>query len=450
MTVQRVLVADDEPKMRRVLEIMLRKMGHEVTCVENGMQALASAQSGPYDLIISDVRMPGVSGIQMLRALREQGNEVPVIIMTAYGSIESAVDAMKLGASEYIVRPFDVDALEITVTRLMALGQVRRENAFLRDEVDKGWGEFVGQSAPMQKVYELIRQVAPGKTTVLVTGETGTGKELVARAIHRASARPESLFVPINCAAIPADILESELFGYEKGAFTGANKTRVGKFEMADGGTLFLDEITEMPTSLQAKLLRVLQENVIERLGSNRQIPINLRVVAASNRDARQAVSEGRLREDLYYRLAVFTIDLPPLRDRRGDIELLAKRFLGEHPGANEFTPAALTCLQAYDWPGNVRELQNVVARAAVLSQGSPIEPEFLPPEMTQRSTVRSASAEIALPASPELVPALEALEESMIRAALEQTSNNKSKASRVLDISERSLWYKLKKYGLD
>ncbi len=450
MTVQRVLVVDDEPAMRRVLEIMLRKMGHDVTCANDGMQALAAVQTGPFDLVISDVRMPGLSGVGLLRALREQGNDVPVIIMTAHGSIESAVDAMKLGASEYIVRPFDVDALEITITRLIALGQVQRENAFLRDEVDKGWGEFVGQSPPMQKVYELIRQVAPGKTTVLVTGETGTGKELVARAIHRASARPESLFVPINCAAIPADILESELFGYEKGAFTGAHKTRVGKFEMADGGTLFLDEITEMPMALQAKLLRVLQENVIERLGSNRQIPINLRVVAASNRHARQAVADGRLREDLYYRLAVFTIDLPALRERRGDITLLAERFLSGHPGTLGFTPAALACLQAYDWPGNVRELQNVVARAAVLAQGSAITPEFLPTEMTQRSATRRPATEVTLPAAPELVPALEALEESMIRTALDSTGNNKSKAARRLDISERSLWYKLKKYGLE
>ncbi|MDR3392004.1 MAG: sigma-54 dependent transcriptional regulator [Sulfuriferula sp.] len=448
MTGQRVLVVDDEAKMQRILEIMLQRMGHEVACAGNGTEALQSLQSTPADLIISDLRMPGMSGTELLKTLREQGNDVPVIIMTAYGTIESAVEAMKLGACDYIVRPFDVEALELSITRILAESRMRRQNDFLRQELEKGWGEFVGNSAPMQKVYEHIRQVAPGKTTVLITGETGTGKELVARAIHRASPRQSALFVPINCAAIPADILESELFGYVKGAFTGAIKDRVGKFELADGGTLFLDELTEMPMPLQAKLLRVLQENVIERLGSNRSMPIDVRIVAATNRNPRQAINDGRLREDLYYRVNVFNIDLPPLRERKDDIAALAASHLAGQNRACRISAEAMVCLHKYAWPGNVRELQNIIERAAVLSRGDIIEIKDLPQEMIdpQPATV---TTETGAYTSMELNPAIEQLEERMIRAALEQTGNNKSKTARLLDISERALWYKLKKLGL-
>lgn len=448
MTRRHVLVVDDEAKMQRVLEIMLKRMGHEVACAGNGEEAMQIMKSFPADLLISDLRMPGISGTELLRILREQGNEVPVIIMTAYGTIESAVEAMKLGACDYIIRPFDVDALELAINRILATGQMRQQNDFLRHEVEKGWGEFVGNSAPMQKVYDLIRQVAPGKTTVLITGETGTGKELVARAIHRASPRQSALFVPINCAAIPADILESELFGYVKGAFTGASKDRVGKFEMADGGTLFLDELTEMPLPLQAKLLRVLQENIIERLGSNRAIPIDVRIVAATNRDPRQAIGDGRLREDLYYRVNVFNIALPPLRERKDDIPALAASFLSSQNSTHGVSAAAMTCLQDYSWPGNVRELQNVIERAAVLCRSGEIDVKDLPQEMTAVKVGVDASGPDAF-ASLELNPAVEKLEESMIRAALSQAGNNKSKAARLLDISERTLWYKLKKLGL-
>jgi two-component system response regulator AtoC len=449
MTAQRVLVVDDEAKMQRVLEIMLKRMGHEVICAGNGQQALQSMQTAPVDLVISDLRMPGMSGTDLLQALREQDNDVPVIIMTAYGTIESAVEAMKLGACDYIVRPFEVEALELAINRILATSQMRRQNDFLRHEMEKGWGEFVGHSIPMQKIYDLIRQVAPGKTTVLVTGETGTGKELVARAIHRASPRQDALFVPINCAAIPADILESELFGYEKGAFTGAGKDRIGKFEMADGGTLFLDELTEMPMALQAKLLRVLQENVIERLGSNRSIPIDIRIIAATNRDPRQAVADGKLREDLYYRVNVFNIELPPLRERRQDIPALAASFLLRQNAASNLTETAVNCLQAYAWPGNVRELQNVIERATVLSQGAPIGIGHLPREMTEAAVVQPTPGTLAFH-SMELNPAVEKLEEAMIREALNQTGGNKTKAARLLEISERSLWYKLKKLNIE
>jgi two-component system response regulator AtoC len=445
---QRVLVVDDEAKMQRVLEIMLKRMGHNVVCASNGHEALHALEQTPCDLIISDLRMPGMTGIELLQAVRAQGNDVPVIIMTAYGTIESAVEAMKLGACEYIVRPFDVDALEITVDRVLSTGQMLRQNDFLRGEVDKGWGEFVGKSPEMQKIYELIQQVAPGKTTVLITGETGTGKELVARAIHRASPRAGALFVPINCAAIPHDILESELFGYEKGAFTGAVKERIGKFEMADGGTLFLDELTEMPIALQAKLLRVLQENEVERVGGNRRIPIDVRIIAATNRDPRQAIADGRLREDLYYRVNVFNIELPPLRQRKADIPALVANFLAKL-GVGGIDPATLETLQRYDWPGNVRELQNVIERAAVLAQGGMIGAGHLPREITEPAA--SAPA-VAVPprVSLALNPAVEKLEENLIHEALGRAGGNKTKAARLLDISERSLWYKLKKYRIE
>ena len=446
MSNQRVLVVDDEVKMQRVLEIMLKRLGLQVVCAGNGHEALAALEHMPCDLIISDLRMPGMTGTELLQTLRTQGNDVPVIIMTAYGTIESAVEAMKLGACEYLLRPFDVDALESTVNRILATGRMRRQNDFLRNELDKGWGEFVGNSSAMQQVYELIQQVAPSKTTVLISGETGTGKELVARAIHRASPRAEALFVPINCAAIPHDILESELFGYAKGAFTGAAKERIGKFELADSGTLFLDELTEMPLALQAKLLRVLQENEIERLGSNRRIPIDIRIIAATNRNPRQAVTDGHLREDLYYRINVFNIELPPLRQRKTDIPALATSFLRKL-GNNRIDHNTLEILQHYGWPGNVRELQNVIERAAVLAQDNLIETTHLPREISQPLLTEAAPPRFV---SLELNPAVAQLEEAMMREALNQAGGNKTKAARLLDISERSLWYKLKKRQID
>ena len=292
MSQQRVLVVDDEAAMRRVLEIMLQKMGHETRVASNGREALELVQRQSFDLVLTDLRMPEMDGVALLDALRAQDVGVPVIILTAYGTVESAVEAMKKGAYDYILRPFDVEAVERIITRVLTAERARRENQYLREELERGWGEFIGRSAAMQRVYELIRQVAPGNTNVLITGETGTGKELAARAIHRASPRKEALFVPINCAAVPSDILESELFGHTRGAFTGASQDRAGKFEMAHGGTIFLDEITEMSLSIQAKLLRVLQEREIERVGSNRRVSVDIRVIVATNRNPRQAVQE--------------------------------------------------------------------------------------------------------------------------------------------------------------
>jgi two-component system response regulator AtoC len=449
-----VLIVDDEAPMRRVLEIMLQKMGHETRAASNGREALALAQHESFDLILTDLRMPEMDGVALLDALRAQSVEAPVILLTAYGTVESAVEAMKKGAYDYVLRPFDVEAVERIITRALTAERTRRENQFLREEVEKGWGEFVGRSAAMQRVYELIRQVAPGDTSVLITGETGTGKELAARAIHRASPRKAALFVPINCAAIPDDIFESELFGHTRGAFTGASHDRAGKFEMAHGGTIFLDEITEMPLPMQAKLLRVLQEREIERLGSNRRIAVDVRVIVATNRNPQQAVHDGRLREDLYYRINVFTLEMSPLRDRAEDIPILVEHFLRVH-GAKlgKCTPAvmdrAIRCLQAYAWPGNVRELENVLERAMVLSGGESLDVPHLPRELVAPTYAKTTPETAEAFPTLSLPQAVENLEKELIGKALTQTADNKSKAARVLDISERALWYKVKKYGL-
>jgi two-component system response regulator AtoC len=451
---RQILVADDEPKMRRVLEIMLQKMGHKVFCAGNGLEALDVFAAQAIDLVITDLRMPEMDGIALLAQLRAQESEVPVMVITAHGTIETAVTAMKHGACDYILRPFDIDALELAVGRALNTAEVARQNAFLREEIGRGWDAFVGTSQPMQDVYGLIQRVGPSKASVLIVGETGTGKELAARAVHNASPRRDKLFVPINCAAIPADILESELFGYEKGAFTGAVKDRVGKFELADGGTIFLDELTEMPMALQAKLLRVLQENTIERLGGNRVIKLDIRVIAATNRDPQAAIAAGKLREDLYYRVNVVSIELPPLRQRVADIAGLIEHFIVKHGHSNDQTrlaPGTLEALQAYTWPGNVRELENMVERALILSGGGVLDPGhfLLGPRYAERREAAAAPvapSEAAKVAQP-LTQAVEELEASLIDDALAQAEGNKAKAAALLDISERTLWYKLKKY---
>ncbi|MBS1161938.1 MAG: DNA-binding response regulator [Proteobacteria bacterium] len=450
---RQILVVDDEPKMRRVLEIMLQKMGHKVFGAGNGREALEVFAAQAIDLVITDLRMPEMDGIELLAQLRAQESDVPVMVITAHGTIETAVTAMKHGACDYILRPFDIDALELAVGRALNGAEVVRQNAFLREEIGRGWDAFIGTSQPMRDVYGLIQRVGPSKASVLIVGETGTGKELAARAVHNASPRRDKLFVPLNCAAIPADILESELFGYEKGAFTGAVKDRVGKFELADGGTIFLDELTEMPMALQAKLLRVLQENSIERLGGNRVIKLDIRVIAATNRDPRAAIAAGKLREDLYYRVNVVSIELPPLRQRVADIPGLVEHFIVKHgaaAGQTRLGASALAALQAYAWPGNVRELENMVERALILSGGGLLdaghfllEPRYGESRAAPPGPAPAATAKAAQP----LNLAVEELEANLIDEALAQADGNKAKAAALLDISERTLWYKLKKY---
>jgi two-component system, NtrC family, response regulator AtoC len=456
MEIHRILVVDDEEKMRRLLEMSLRNMGHEVVMAADGREALANCEEAPFDLILTDLKMPHMDGMQVLKALRDRGDDVPVIVLTAFGTIETAVAAMKLGASDYIIRPFEMETIELAVTRALAMGAVQRENRFLRDEVAKGWGEFIGRGSKMRKLYELIQQVAPARSTVLIVGETGTGKELVARAIHQASGR-SGLFVPINCAAIPADLLESELFGHQKGAFTGAHRDRMGKFELANGGTVFLDEITEMSMALQAKLLRVLQESIVERLGSNRAIKVDLRIVAATNRDLQQSVNEGVMRQDLFFRLNVVRIDVPPLREHREDIQLLAEHFLQTYSkelgrAVPSLNAAVLDRLLAYSWPGNVRELENLMERAVVLCRGKAIEMEHLPLDLSRGGTSKPAvnnTSNLVKSESLSLREHIEEVEKRLIKTALERSEDNKSAASRLLDVSERALWYKIKKYGL-
>ncbi|MDR2875273.1 MAG: sigma-54 dependent transcriptional regulator [Methylobacillus sp.] len=436
---KRILAVDDEPNMRRLLEIMLKQAGYQPLLAASGREALEILAREGADLVVSDLHMPGMDGLGLLAAMQKDGMNTPAIIVTAHAEVETAVAAMKLGAADYIVRPFDLEMLEIAMMRALSLTRLKIENRFLRDEAERDVDNMIGDSPAMRKVYEAIRQVAPEKATALIVGETGTGKELVAHAIHKLSPRNDAMFVAVNCAAIPADMLESELFGHERGAFTGAIKERIGKFELADGGTLFLDEVTEMPVALQAKLLRALQEGVIERLGGHRPINVNIRVVAATNRDPQQAVRDGQLREDLYYRLNVFRLDLPPLRERSADIPALAQHFVAQRNMT--LAPDTLNRLAAYRWPGNVRELQNVLERAAIMCSGDTITAAHLPADLAPDATPAPDTLSI-----PE---ATEALERRMIAEALKQTNGNKSKAARLLNISERSLWYKLTRYDL-
>lgn len=453
-----ILAVDDEPSMLRLLEISLRQAGYQPLTAKDGKEGLEVILAQKVDCVVTDLHMPRMDGLQLLKEIRKTDSELPVIIVTAQGEIKSAIEAMKNGASDYILRPFDLEELELAIKRALSFSRLVVENKFLREEKTVNTG-LIGNSPLMQQLTASIRQVAPEKATVLLAGETGTGKEVVARAIHAASPRREALFVAVNCAAIPHEMLESELFGHEKGAFTGAVKERIGKFELADGGTLFLDEVTEMPMQLQAKLLRALQENVIERLGGNRPISVDIRVIAATNRNPLAAIKEGKLREDLYYRLNVFRIDLPALKARLSDIEALAEYFLAKRRVA--ISDQAIQVLMGYHWPGNVRELENVLERAAIISGNQIIQPEHLPTEMLNSNGEFAAtnpathglsmteSAQTASSNTLSLPSAVEALERELIAKALATTNGNKSKAAKVLEISERSLWYKLSQYGI-
>jgi two-component system response regulator AtoC len=438
-----ILAVDDEPNMLRLLEISLKQAGYKPVLARDGKEALQIVKNQTIDLVVSDLHMPSMNGLDLLKNIRLENDALPFIMVTAQGEIKTAVEAMKLSANDYILRPFDLETLEVAIAKALSVQRLTLENAYLKTAnklIDSG---LIGESAPMLALKTLINQVAPEKATVLITGETGTGKELVAKAIHQASLRKDALFVAVNCAAIPSEMLESELFGHEKGAFTGAVKERIGKFELADGGTLFLDEITEMPIHLQAKLLRALQEGVIEKLGSNKQITLDIRVLAATNQDPLQAVKDGKLREDLYYRLNVFQLNVAPLRERRMDIGLLAHYFLTKD--SVKISDEALQKLQTYAWPGNVRELENVLERAAILANKQTIYPQHLPLD-----SMPVTRMDIGLQADDLSVPvAIASIEKQLISRALAQTSGNKAQAAKLLEISERSLWNKLDLYQL-
>ncbi len=445
-----LLVVDDEARIRRILELSLSDLGYRVLCAGTAADAERVLEAEPVDLVLTDLQLPDRSGIELLERIRGTRAELPVILITAYGTVESAVRAIKLGAFDYVVKPFAVEEIEALVSRALGAARAERENAYLR-EVQPGPEGIVAASAAMRTVLSSVDRVAPAPTTVLVTGETGVGKELVARAVHARSPRAEALFVALNCAAIPGELLEAELFGVSRGAFTGAVQERAGKFELADGGTLFLDEIGDMPPSLQPKLLRVLQEGTLERLGSNVVRRVDVRIVAATHRDLAALVAEGRFRADLFYRLNVFPVHVPPLRERVQDVAPLALHAaerLGRSLGRDvRLAPEAVAQLEAYTWPGNVRELNNVVERAVLLARNGMLRHFDLPE--ADGSAVRPSVAGAQTGPPPPLREAVERAERSAILAALQATGDNKTQAARILGVSVRTLWYKLEKLGI-
>jgi len=453
MSRKRVLIVDDEPHYRRILSLLVEKMGHEAQAEPGGQAALDALAARRANLIVADLRMPGMDGLAFHARAREIDPDVPVIFLTAHGTVETAVTAMQQGAYHYLTKPFNLDELELIIARALSLGDRERESKYLREVGGRGGlAEMVGSSPAITALRERIKLVAESRsTTVLICGETGSGKELVARAIHQCSDRARGLFVPINCAAVPAELLESELFGHVKGAFTGASQERVGRFEAADGGTIFLDEIGDMSLTLQAKLLRVLEEGEVQRVGSNRRITVDVRVISATNRDLESMVAEKSFREDLFYRLDVVRLDVPPLRERKGDIRLLAEHFAKRYAtemgkGEIKLTPEAVSLLERHDWPGNIRELRNAIERAVVLARTGELGADLflaLGRKGTSRPSVQDGG-----PAG-SLDDAVSELEKRMIERALHEAANNKAAAARFLGISERSLWYKLKKYGL-
>ena len=446
-----VMVIDDDARTRRVLQILLERMGFEASTFESAAVALERLRKESASLVLTDLKMPGMDGLAFMRALRELDRDLPVIVLTAYGSVETAVEAMKLGAVDFVPKPFDIDAIEILVRQALEDARHRTESRYLREHAGSspGPGGIIGQSPAMQYVFQLVRKVAPTRSAVLITGETGTGKELVARAIHAQSARRDELFVPLNCSAIPADLLESELFGHVKGAFSGAHQDRVGRFKAADGGTLFLDEIGDMDLRLQAKLLRVLQDGVVEPVGSSRGIKVDVRIVSSTNRPLEAAIEQSGFRSDLFYRLNVFRIELPALRDRSEDIPALARGFLAQFArdlgrGELELSAAAERVLRSYPWPGNVRELRNIMERTAVLTDVREVGEELVAAQLGQ------TEGESELPANDLLLArAVAEAEQRAIRDALAMADDNKSRAAGLLGIGERTLWTKIKKYGL-
>jgi DNA-binding NtrC family response regulator len=446
----KILVVDDEPAMREVLQMRLEEWGYQVRLASNGLEGRELVADYDPDIVISDVIMPECSGLELLRNLKGDRPDRPVILITAHGSVDMAVEAMKNGARDFITKPLDYANLKAILEVAKKEIRLRQGSKQLVSELDKGSGFhcFVGTSKPMREIYDLIKLLASSEASMLITGESGTGKELVARTIHQLSARAGAPFIAINAAAIPEDLMESEIFGHERGAFTGATTIRPGCFELADRGILLLDEIAEMPTALQPKLLRVLEDGRVRRLGGRQEFTFDVRVLAATNRDPRESVKEGTLREDLYYRLNVFTIRVPPLRSRKSDVPLLAQHFIREFntkhgTQVQALRDDSLEILKNYAWPGNVRELRNVIERAVILARGEWILPAHLPPYL-QDPRVDSTS-QIVLPMG---ITAAEAEKELILRT-LEQTGNNKAEAARQLGLDVKTIRNKLRFYGL-
>jgi len=454
MSDTRVLVVDDERSMRDLLAIMLKQAGHEVALAEGGAQAIDSMTRESFDLVITDLRMREVDGLAVLRAAKEHSPQTVVLVVTAFASTETAVEAMKLGAYDYITKPFKMDEIKLIVANALERKRLQDENQALRRQLrrERGFETFLGQSRAMLEIFETIRKAAEGFSTVLVTGESGTGKELVARAIHEESPRRGGPFVSLNCGAIPETLMESELFGHVKGAFTGAVASTIGLFSAAAGGTLFLDEITEVPQSVQVKLLRAIQEREIRRVGDTRDVKVDVRVIAASNREVAKAVQTGMLREDLFYRLNVIPIHLPPLRERREDIPLLVAHFVKKvsaelGKSVRGVTPDALAILEGYHWPGNIRELENVIERALVLGSGAMLDADALPPDLNRPRDVKDVPVEIP-DDGLDLQATLDQIEQRYIQMALARTGGVQTRAAELLRVSFRQLRYKLQKYG--
>jgi two-component system response regulator HydG len=449
-----ILIVDDDEGHLSSMRTVIRSWGYRVVTATDGHEAVDAVKDTPVDLILMDVRMTVMSGIEALAHIKRYNPSIPIIIMTAYSSVESAVEALKGGAYDYLIKPFDFEVLKMSIERACEHAGLKVENqelkARLQDDFDRP--DIIGKSPAMKALIEMLAMVAPSEATVLISGESGTGKELIARALHYNSARRDNPLVTVNCAALTESLLESELFGHEKGAFTGADRRREGRFLLADGGTIFLDEIGETSSRMQAKLLRVLQEKEIQRVGSARVRKVDVRVAAATNRDLEADVAAGRFREDLFYRLNVMHLAVPPLRARQEDIPLLAQHFLEKFARRNRkpakgFAPLAMDMLLKYDWPGNVRELENTVERAVILMPGEHVTEKQLPLSIVQAHPGQPAAA-AAIPAG-DGDRTLEDLEKEAIAATLAATDGNKSEAARRLGISRKTLHNKLKFYGL-
>jgi DNA-binding NtrC family response regulator len=447
----RILLIDDEAIALANLSHVFEKEGYQVTACQDGESGLAEMQKQEFDLVLTDLKMPGIDGMDVLRHIRETTPEIPVIMITGHASLDSAVDAMKAGAYHYISKPFRLDEAREVVRGALNLRTIKRENTELKERISELSNQttIISQDLGMQRLLETARQIAESDCSVVIHGESGTGKELLARFIHQHSLRADGPFVAFNCGALHEEIAASELFGHEKGAFTGATTTKIGLFEAAEGGTLFLDEVAEMPLMMQVKLLRVLQERELMRVGSTQPIPINVRVVAASNRDLKTAVEEGRMRDDLYFRLNVVTLTLPPLRERREDIPLLAYFLLRKFStmmdrDVNEISPEAMQRLVEYDYPGNIRELSNFIERGVALTQGNILDVQHLP------QSLGSLTVKVFKPEMATTPSTLEEQETEHILNVLKMADGNRTRAAEILGIDRVSLWRKLKKLGID
>jgi DNA-binding NtrC family response regulator len=451
--VRRVLVADDELNMRRVLEAMLRREGYEVVTAANGQEALSGMRADVHT-VITDLKMPVLDGMALLKKLSAEYPDVPVVMITAHGSVENAVEAVKLGAFDYLEKPFEQEQIRQVVAKAINTYALARQNARPEEPSIRGRFRLVGQSAAIRQIYAVVEKVANTPSTVLITGESGTGKELIARALHENSSRHAGPFIKINCAAIPKTLMESELFGYEKGAFTGAVGAKPGRFELAHGGTLFLDEIGEIPVEMQVKLLRVLQESEFERVGGIRTIKVDVRLVTATNRDLLQDISAGSFREDLYYRLNVVPIHIPPLRERREDIPLLLEHFLAKFNDRlkkqiGSVSAEAIARMVSYHWPGNIRELENMMERTMLFCDRPEIGVSDLPPEIGGLPAAPAAASPAAASLKEAVRAETERVERELIQKALDETGGNVTQAARKLKISRKSLQTKMKELGL-